>query len=100
MWRSALVVLLSVLAAPAAFAARPKWVAGEVLVKLNDRVAESADGPLFQRFGVRDVQAVFPDLDEELFPPTAAAMAPTWPGRSRRSPATAGESQGSPGRRA
>ena len=64
MWRFAVLVFLAV---PAAFAVppdRPKWVAGEVLVKLNDRVTESADGPLFQRYGVRDVRAVFRSVGE------------------------------------
>lgn len=81
--RSALLFVLAVLAATAAFAAeRPRWVAPEILVGFNDRVAESAearfrlDGSLrkpsldnlFRRFGVREVRAVFRTAEDRPTP--------------------------------
>ena len=78
--KSALLLVLLVLTAPAAFAVRldkdperPKWVAGEILVGFNDRVTECAEArfrlggslrspsldSLLRRFGVREVRAVF-----------------------------------------
>ncbi|HWM92190.1 MAG TPA: S8 family serine peptidase [Thermoanaerobaculia bacterium] len=91
MWRKcALLMVLSVLAVPAAFAGvveprvplaapeRPRWISPEILVGLNDRVTECAEArfrlggslrspsldELFQRFGVRDVRAVFRTVGE------------------------------------
>jgi hypothetical protein len=70
--KPALLLVLAVLAAPAAFAVRlgeaperPKWVAREILVGYKDRVTErspSLEG-LFRRFGVSEVRAVFQMAD-------------------------------------
>jgi subtilisin family serine protease len=73
-WRSALLVVLGVLAvlsSRAAFAVRlgeapepPRWVAGEVLVGFNSRAASGSSlDKLLRRFGVREVHAVFPGGD-------------------------------------